>query len=136
MPSKWGLRARSEAALIDICAFFLRVSLDQVDFMERLIEPQDLLDRIDRHLAEDIAAGRLPRQASLLMRQVLLAGKIERGAVPGLIDASVRTASRVAAALLDAGYLRAAGPRSPLLPAFPATAAERWFPGLFPGWRG
>lgn len=131
-----GRGALSETALADFCAFFLETCIDQIDFMERLIEPDRLLARIERHAAELVEAKKMHRSAPALLRAVFLSGEIARGEVRTIIDASDRTASRVVSDLIQSGMLHATTHKASLRLGFPAVFAERWLPGLFPAFGG
>lgn len=122
----------SEAALASFARFFLRTCIDQVDFMQGLMQPERLRDRILIWAAEEVRAGLLPPNADLVLKATLYQGSLERGEVESLLGASDRTARRVTSALLDAGALTSASTRAPLKLGFPAKYAGRWMPGLFP----
>jgi Fic family protein len=122
----------SESALAAFAAFFLDVSIDQVTFMSGLIDPARLHDRVLRWTGEEIAAGRLPQKADLLMRIMLAQGEVERAAVPAALGLKDRMARVVTAALLEAGALTSEHNRAPLKLAFSPRLAPRWMPGLFP----
>lgn len=122
----------SEAALASFAGFFLRTCIDQVEFMENLMRPDRLQDRILIWAEEEIRAGALPPKSDVVLKAVLYQGQIERGDVEVLLGTSDRTARRVTSALLDAGALSSLSTRAPLRLAFPAKYAGRWMPGLFP----
>jgi hypothetical protein len=67
-----------------------------------------------------------------VLREALLSGELDRGRVPGLIDASERTARRVISALIDRRLLVSESHRAPLRLGFPIDVIERWFPKLYP----
>ena len=122
----------SEAALASFAGFFLRTCIDQVEFMESLMRPDRLRDRILIWAEEEIRAGALPPKSDTVLKAVLYQGQIERGEVEVVLGASGRTARRVTSALLEAGALSSASTRAALKLAFPAKYAGRWMPGLFP----
>jgi Fic family protein len=122
----------SEAALASFSGFFLRTCIDQVEFMESLMRPDRLRDRILIWAMEEIRAGTLPPKSDVVLRAVLYQGQIERGEVEVILGTSDRTARRVTSALLELGALSSASTRAPLRLAFPAKYAGRWMPGLFP----
>lgn len=122
----------SEAALASFTEFFLRTCIDQVDFMESLMRPDRLRDRILIWAEEEIRAGALPLKSDTVLKAVLYQGQLERGEVEAILGTSDRTARRVTSALIEAGALRSASTRVPLKLAFPAKYAGRWMPGLFP----
>lgn len=122
----------SEEALAEFTRFFLETCLDQVRFMESLVQPNRLRDRILIWAEEEGRAETLPRKAGQVLEAVLYRGELPRADVPVLLDTGERNARRVVSALLDRGVLVSESTRAPLLLAFPAALAERWMPGLFP----
>ena len=127
-----GRGSLSEAALASFTKFFLQTCIDQVEFMEGLMKPDRLRDRIMIWAEEEIRGGRLPVKSDAVLRAILYEGTLPRGAVADLLGASERTARRVTSALIDAGALTSESSRAPLVLAFPASLAGRWMPGLFP----
>jgi len=119
-------------ALAEFTHFFLATCLDQVRFMEALVQPEKLHTRMRLWANEEVAMGSLPKRAGTVLEAILYRGELPRGKVPGLLDASERTARRVVAALIDQGVVTARSTRSPLRIGFPARLASRWLPGLFP----
>jgi len=122
----------SEEALADFTRFFLVTCLDQVRFMEELVQPNRLRERILFWAEEERRAGNLPARVGEVLEAVLFRGELPRGDVPALLGMGERQARRVVSALLDRGVLVSKSTRAPLLLAFPATLAARWMPGLFP----
>ncbi len=123
---------RSEAALAEFTRFFLQTCIDQVTFMESLIQPNKLRTRIGLWVEEEIRTGGLPRQAGAVLDAVLHRGELRRGDVPDVVGTGDRHARRIVAALQNAGVLVAESSRAPLKIKFPAALAARWLPGLFP----
>ena len=122
----------SEAALASFAEFFLRTCIDQVEFMESLMRPDRLRDRILIWAEEEMRAGALPPKSNVVLKAVLYQGQIERGEVEAILGTSDRTARRVTSALLEVGAFSSVSTRAPLKLAFPAKFAGRWMPGLFP----
>jgi Fic family protein len=122
----------SEAALASFVEFFLCTCIDQVGFMEILMRPDRLRDRILIWVEEEIRAGTLPPKSDRVLKAVLYQGEIERGEVESLLGASDRSARSVTSALIEVGALSSQSTRAPLKLAFPAKYAGRWMPGLFP----
>lgn len=122
----------SEEELAAFTRFFLATCIDQVDFMENLLQPERLRVRILLWAEEEARLGALPTKAGAVLDAVIRHGELPRGEVAALIGATPRHGRRIVAALLQRGVLVAASPRAPLRPAFPADLAPRWLPGLFP----
>lgn len=122
----------SEGALGDFTKFFLETCLDQVIFMQKLLEPGRLRHRILRWAEEEMEAGQLPAHADHVIGAILNRPQTPRGDIPELIRLSDRHTRRLVASLLQCGVLSTTSPRGPLRLAFPAALASRWLPGLFP----
>lgn len=122
----------SEESLAEFAKFFLKACIDEVSFMEELVQPDRLRDRMLIWVEEEIRGDRLPAKSGNVMEAVLFRGELPRGDVGPLLNASERTARRITSALLDRGVLTSASTRAPLRLTFPATLAGRWMPGLFP----
>ncbi len=122
----------SEEALATFTRFFLETCLDQVKFMEDLVQPDRLRNRILLWVEEEIRADALPSKAGSILEAVLYRGELPRGEVADVLGTSARHARRVVAALTKRDVLVSQSPRSPLHLAFPAALAPRWMPGLFP----
>ncbi|MEZ5529364.1 MAG: Fic family protein [Porticoccaceae bacterium] len=127
-----GRGSRSESALAEFTEFFLQTCIDQVDFMEKLVQPDKLRGRILLWAEEEIRTDGLPQKAGNILEAILYRGELPRGDVPGIVGTGERQARRIVSALQDAGVITSETTRSPLCIAFPAKLAGRWMPGLFP----
>ena len=127
-----GRGALSEEALAGFIGFFLDICLDQVTFMEGLLQPASFARRVVGWADEEAAVGRITARSGSLLEAVMGRGEVERGDVEQLVGGSERTARRVTSALLARGALVSDSPRAPLRLGFPVTVAHRWLPGLFP----
>lgn len=122
----------SETALADFTRFFLEMCLDQVRFMEELIEPERLRSRILLWAEEEIRLGNLPAKSTNVLEALLYRGSLPRGDVADVVGAGDRQARRIVSALAEYGVIVSESSRAPLKLAFPAKLASRWMPGLFP----
>lgn len=122
----------SEEALAGFTGYFLKTCLDQVDFMESLVQPDKLRMRILIWVEEEIRLGALPPKSGAVLEAILYRGELPRGDVESLLSASDRTARRLTSSLIERGVVVSDSSRAPLRLAFPATLASRWMPGLFP----
>lgn len=122
----------SEEALAEFTRFFLSVCIDQVTFMEGLVQPDRLRTRILLWAEEEIRLGSLPRKSGSILETVLYRGELPRGDAAAVVGTGERQARRIVSALVDKGVLVSESPRAPLRLTFPATLASRWMPGLFP----
>lgn len=122
----------SEENLAEFTHFFLTVCLDQVTFMEGLMQPDQLRTRILLWTEEEIRLDKLPPKSGAMLEAVLYRGEVPRGDAAAIVGTGERQARRVVSALIERSALRSDSTRAPLRLAFPATLASRWMPGLFP----
>ena len=122
----------SEESLAGFTEFFLRTCIDQVEFMEGLMQPDRLRARIVIWAEEEIRLKKLPPRSGNILEAVLYRGELPRGDAPSVVGTADRQASRVVSALIERGVLVSNSTRAPLRLVFPAALASRWMPGLFP----
>ena len=114
------------------CTFFFQVCIDQVTFMESLLQPSELLRRMKLYVDDEVAAGRLPKGSLSLLREALLAGEVARGKAAELTGYRERRGRQILSTLLEKRLLMSQGPRAPVHLGFPIDVVERWFPQLYP----
>lgn len=124
----------TQAGLIEFCDFFLRTCLDQVRYMTSILEPQELLRRMELYVEDETRAGRLPKGSFPILREALLAGDVSRGEAGRLTGYQERKGREVVSTLLKRGLLVATedNHRSTVRLGFPIDVVERWFPRLYP----
>ncbi|HEY5329392.1 MAG TPA: Fic family protein [Acidobacteriaceae bacterium] len=122
----------SEENLAEFTKFFLTTCIDQVSFMESLVQPDRLRTRILMWAEEEIRLNHLPPKSGSIIEAVLYRGELPRADTAGIVGTGERQARRVVSALIEQGVLISESTRAPLRLAFPATLASRWMPGLFP----
>jgi len=127
----------SEAGLVSFCRFFLETALDQIGYMRRLLNLDDLHERVAgyvslRHREMTLDGEPLPLEASYVLQEVVLRGEVPRGEVARIAGMSVRSARRLVARLLDEGLLESEGHKAPLRIGLPASVASYYFPELYP----
>jgi hypothetical protein len=122
----------SEEALAEFTRFFLTVCIDQVNFMESLVQPDRLRARILLWAEEEIRLGQLPAKSVSVLEAVLYRGELRRGDAPSVAGTGERQARRIVSVLLDREILVSESSRAALRLALTATSASRWLPGLFP----
>lgn len=122
----------SEESLAGFTEFFLRTCIDQVEFMETLMQPDRLRARILVWAEEEVRLKNLPPRSGNILEAVLYRGELPRGDATGVVGTGERQASRIVSALIERGVLVSDSTRAPLRLVFPAALASRWMPGLFP----
>ncbi|RAI44663.1 Fic family protein [Rhodoplanes roseus] len=121
----------TQAGLDEFCRFFLSTCVDQVTFMEGLLEPAEMLRRMEIWAEEEVRAKRLLKGSWPLLREAVIAGEFARGRAAALTGYETRQARTVLNTLIKAGYLVAPTPRSTVRLGFPVSVLERWLPRLY-----
>ena len=126
-------------ALVAFTRFFLETCLDQITFMENLVQPEALRHRILGWAEGQVRLKALPANTGKLLEAVLYRGELPRAEVGDVLHVGVRQGQRIVAELVKVNVLVPDDSRAPLRMAFPATLASQWMPGLFPekpsGWK-
>ena len=132
MPRQGDLDGRgnlSLRALKEYVLWFLKVCLDQVQFMSGLFDLNELKQRL-RTLVE--RSNSLKPQAATLLEEALMHGEFERGEIARITGLPERTARRVLADVTELGLLASTTPKGPVSLRFPESALEELFPRLYP----
>jgi Fic family protein len=122
----------SAEALVDFTRFFLTMCIDQVEFMEKLVQPNELRARIQLWVEEEARLKRLHPKAGLLLDAILYRGEVSRGDVAQILDLSPRYSRDTVTQLTEQGVIASDKPYGPLHIVLTARLAPRWMPGLFP----
>ena len=126
-----GRGALSASCLESFCEFFLRTAIDQVEFMQSLLQPSELLRRMKLYIDDEVSAKRLPARSMSLLREALIVGELQRGRAPEITGYQERRGREVLSSLIEKGLLVSHGPRAPVRLGFPLDVVERWFPMLY-----
>jgi Fic family protein len=119
----------SQRALNEFVLWFLKVALDQVQFMSSLFE----LDTLSRRLKTYVSRTEsLKPEATRLLEEALIRGQFERGEIVRITGLPERTARRVLADITATGLLASDTPKGPVSLRFPVDTLEILFPRLFP----
>lgn len=125
----------SERMLIAWCEFFIATCKDQVDFMTRMLDLDDLKTRtaalvtIRSHQRgmQDYRA-----EAILPLQHVIALGPVTRGEFVQMTGLGERTGRKVLAQLLADGVLQSDSPKGPVRIGFPLDTLNVLFPNLYP----
>ena len=121
----------SEETLAEFTSFFLQTCIDQVKFMEGLMQPDQLRNRILLWTEEEIRGDNLPPKSGSVLEAILYRGSLPRGDVADLLGTGERNARRVVAALTDRGDQVREHART-AVPCLPSHTRRALDAGLFP----
>jgi Fic family protein len=115
-------------ALKDFTLWFLRVCLDQVNFMSGLFEIDALAQRYRKFVAQ---SRNLKPESSRLLEEALVRGEFDRGEISRITGLPERTARRVLTDVLAEGLLGSSTPKGSVSLRFPSEALEALLPRLY-----
>lgn len=120
----------SLSALEEFVRWFLKVALDQLEFMTALFDLRTLNERLRRYLIEELRIG---EAAAAIVDEVLVRGEIARGDASRITGLKDRAARSALGALVEHGLLASASPKGPVSLRFPEKSRDALFPRLFLG---
>jgi Fic family protein len=115
-------------ALNEFVLWFLRVCLDQVQFMSGLFEIDVLAKRLRSYVDR---SDDLKPEAARLLEEALIRGEFERGEIARITGLPERTARRVLNDVIATGLLASETPKGAVSLRFPADTLDMLFPRLF-----
>ncbi len=129
-----GRGALSERGLISFAHFFLDVCIDQVRFMEEMLNLAEFKNRLDALLTfESTRNGPgIRRETLTALHYIAINGPLERGEFKAMTGLADRTAERALKALLDYGLLRSDTPKGRVYFGIPLASLRFLFPNLWP----
>jgi Fic family protein len=123
----------SEKGLAAFARYFLQTCLDQVTFMQELLQLKDLRPRMRAYLkllAETESDIRTEAEPALY--HVFLAGSVRRGEFKQMTGLGARVADKAIAAMLKKELLVSDTPKGPVSVGLPLDALAFYFPRLYP----
>jgi Fic family protein len=127
-----GRGSLSLRGLIEFCRFFLSVCLDQVRFMETLLEPGTLVERVRGYCYRQIELKKFPRGSFEVLRELILTGELQRAELTRITGFQERQNRKISSTLIAAGLIRSSSGRAELRLGIPHSVVEEWFPRLYP----
>ncbi len=82
----------SERSLVNFTKFWLETCIDQVAFMEGMMEPRGLKNRVLVWCEEEVRSGMLPARSPKLLELLVLRGDVARADVKDVLGVNERTA--------------------------------------------
>jgi Fic family protein len=125
----------SERMLWEWCRFFIQLCEDQVSFMTRMLDLDELKERIAGLMLYRSASMKSPDyrpEAVLPLHHVLAVGPVTRGEFVQMTGLGERTGRKVLSQLLKDGLLVSDGPKGRVGIGFPLDALHLLLPNLYP----
>ena len=119
------------------CRFFLETCLDQINYMDGLVQLDGLVDRIRGYVAlreQGMVPGAkaLKPQSAFLLEEALIRGKFARGEASRITGLPERSARIILKQLLEEDLLVSDSPKGLVRLGIPVKTAAYLFPQLYP----
>ncbi len=120
----------SEENLVTFCKYFLRACVDQLQFMESILELHYLERRFKQYLAIQRSQKAMSKQAVTVLEALLFRGEIERGDVQSICKVQRRRATGIINELLDNRLVSSSSAHGSLRLSFTSDVTLHLFPKL------
>lgn len=132
-----GRGALSEQSLIEFCEFMLTTAIDQVEYMEKLLDLKSMTRRIKAYIADRnkgliVDINKIKPEASRLLEKAFMYGEFERSEMDEISGLGLSVTRKIVQQLKEEGLLTETSSRSPLRWAIPEHAERYYFPELTP----
>ncbi len=116
--------------------FMLETALDQIEFMHKNLQLNSLAHRIEKFAIlvnnKMLDIEPLPQYSSMLLKELLIKGELNRGEVKNIINKSDRTATTLIKTLIQREYIESDTPKSAIRLKFNSMFASYVMPNLIP----
>lgn len=115
-------------ALVEFTTWFCRIAFDQVQFMGKLFQLEQLEQRLRGYVQQSLG---LPEDIAEIPLEVLRRGEMARGDAARVTGRSERSARTALGSLIDAGLLASETAKGPVRLQFSTKCADLLFPRLY-----
>lgn len=125
----------SEQGLLDFITFLLKVCLDQIDFMNAMLDIKSFENRLEQMLAAEATKPEtksLKAETAAPLAYLGTVPSMERSKFKGMTGLASRTADRALADLFKLGVVASKSPKGPVELALPLHLFRYLFPRLWP----
>jgi Fic family protein len=124
----------SNKMLIEFCVFFLETAIDQVNFMHKVLNIEDMLTRINGFVDLMVIRKKLRTEARYILEDLFLKGKITKSDVERITNLSEKTAKIITDALEEMDLVRKTkeGIHVTFYVNYPIHLSPIFFPGIYP----
>ena len=122
----------SQKELIAFCEYFLATCIDQVKFMEQLLDWKNFLPRLNALCDTYVQQKKLLSGSFALLREVVFEGEIERGKAALITGYKERQARSILSQLIKEEFLISDTPKGNVRMNFPLKIVGDLFPNLYP----
>jgi Fic family protein len=116
--------------------FMLEMALDQITYMNKMLQLNTLSSRIGKFIELSrqgmYTIEPMPKYSETLLKELLMQGEVSRGEVKSIIGAGETTARNLIKKLLELEYIESSSPKGAIRLKFNSYFASKIFPELIP----
>jgi Fic family protein len=116
--------------------FMLEMALDQITYMNEMLQLNTLSSRIGKFIELSrqgmYTIEPMPKYSETLLKELLMQGEVSRGEVKSIIGAGETTARNLIKKLLELEYIESSSPKGAIRLKFNSYFASKIFPELIP----
>ena len=129
----WAADSFEDGHHADFLEWFLEKCLDQISFMEKLLDIESMGRRIDKSVEQLIMSGEkgIRPESAMILREAFRSGVVPRGKIPEILHVSDRQGRRIISPLIERGMLVSDSQKQPIRFGFPEDLMPEYFPKLF-----
>lgn len=124
----------SNKMLIEFCEYFLKVAIDQIDFMTSVMDTNNMLKRLEGFADLMVVKGRMKREAKYILVELFVKGKISKTEAMRLTHTTDKTIKLIAESLVKMELIEMKKESIAMIyyVKYPLTFSPMIFPGLYP----
>ncbi|MES2730538.1 MAG: Fic family protein, partial [Bacteroidota bacterium] len=124
----------SNKYLVAFCAFFLTTAIDQVQFMNKILDVDGMRMRINRFVDLMVFQGKLKTESRYILEDVFFKGEIKKNEAERITNTSSKTAKAILDSLVKLELLTHDSSKhlSPYRVSYPINSSFILFSGLYP----
>lgn len=125
----------SNKALVEFCVYFIKTAIDQVEFMNEVLDTANMLERIEAFSDLMVLKKQFRPEAKYILTDLFLKGKISKKDAMRITNTSDKTLKITTDRLADKGLLQAKkeGLQVMYYVKYPVKFSPMLFPDLYPG---
>lgn len=123
----------SDSSLAEFCVFFLKTVLDQIEFMQELLDLTALKNRVEQYVHFQIPefTNQTRSRIARLLQVLLKEGELPRGSVQAIFGLKASASRELIQICFAQNLVHSPTPKGPLRLSFNADILEYYFPRLF-----
>ncbi len=124
----------SNKMLVGFCSYFLKIAIDQIDYMYSVIDSESMITRINKFVDLMVVKGKLKTEARYILIDVFVRGKVSKIEAMRITNTSDKTLKLIADSLIKLGLIEQKTESVSVMyyAKYPISFSPMFFPGFYP----